>query len=115
MSAMHELGMCESVLAAVERRAEGRPVDGFTVRVGTLLRIVPEAFAQSFELVAAGSVADGARPELVFVPAACQCQQCGGTFDSDDPMPICPACHSVRVARSGGDDLVLESIRYRTT
>lgn len=111
---MHEIGICEGVLAAVERRAEGRPVDGFTVRVGTLLRVVPESFAQSFELVAAGTVADGAEPQLEFVPVSCVCEACGGTFDSDDPMPICPACDSVRVARSGGDDLVLTAIRYRT-
>lgn len=111
---MHEIGICESVLAAVERRAGGRPVDAFTVRVGTLLRVVPEAFAQSFEMVAAGSVADGATPELEFVPVSCACEQCGGTFDSDDAMPVCPTCDSVRVARSGGDDLVLTAVRYRT-
>jgi len=112
---VHEIGICESVLAAVERRADGRAVDAFTVRVGTLLRVVPEAFAQSFELVATGSVADGARPELEFVPVSCRCDHCGGTFDSDDPLPTCPDCDSARVARSGGDDLVLTSIRYRTT
>jgi hydrogenase nickel incorporation protein HypA/HybF len=110
---MHEIGLCESVLAAVERRAEGRPVTGLTVRVGTLLRVVPEAFDQSFELVAAGSVAQGATPELVFVPVQGRCEDCGEAFQSDDATPACPACGSVRVARSGGDDLILESIQYR--
>ena len=109
---MHEIGMCESVLAAVERRAQGRPVAGLTVRVGTLLRVVPEAVAQSFELVAAGSVADGATPELVLVPVDGACDDCGTTFQSDDPTPSCPGCGSVRVRRTGGDDLILESIRY---
>lgn len=111
---MHEIGMCESVLAAVERRAAGRRVAGLTVRVGTLLRVVPEAFAQSFELVAAGSVADGAVPELVFVPAEGTCQECGETFTSpsQEPYLICPSCDGIRVTRSGGDELVLESIRY---
>jgi hydrogenase nickel incorporation protein HypA/HybF len=109
---MHEIGMCDSVLAAVERRAAGRPVAGLTVRVGALLRVVPEAFAQSFELVAAGSVADGATPELVIVPVRGVCDDCGTGFESDDPMPICPACDSLRVTRTGGDELVLESIRY---
>jgi Zn finger protein HypA/HybF involved in hydrogenase expression len=40
--------------------------------------------------------------------------ECETTFESHDPTPACPACGSVRVAREGGDDLVLESIRYRT-
>lgn len=112
---MHEIGLCESVLAAVERRAGGRRVDGLTVRVGTLLRVVPDAFAQAFELVAAGGVADGATAELVFVPVRGRCRQCGESFESHDATPACPACGSVSVARDGGDDLVLESIRYRPT
>lgn len=110
---MHEIGLCESVLAAVERRAEGRPVAGLTVRVGTLLRVVPEAFAQSFELVAAGSVAEGATTELIFVPVQGRCDDCGHMFESHDATPACPSCGSVRVAREGGDDLVLEMLRYR--
>jgi hydrogenase nickel incorporation protein HypA/HybF len=111
---MHEIGMCESVLAAVERRAQGRPVEGVTVRVGTLLRVVPEAFSQAFEMVSTGSIADGATTNLVFVPVQGRCVECDTTFESHDPTPACPACGSVRVAREGGDDLVLESIRYRT-
>ncbi|CAN5856886.1 hydrogenase maturation nickel metallochaperone HypA [soil metagenome] len=112
---MHEIGMCESVLAAIERRAQGRPVEAVTVRVGTLLRVVPEAFTQAFELVATGGVADGATPDLVFVPVQGRCQDCDQAFESDEPTPACPACGSVRVARDGGDDLMLESIRYRPT
>jgi Zn finger protein HypA/HybF involved in hydrogenase expression len=27
-------------------------------------------------------------------------------------MPICPTCDSLRLTRTGGDELVLESIRY---
>ncbi len=112
---MHEIGMCESVLDAVERRAQGRPVDAVTIRVGTLLRVVPDAFAQAFAMVAAGGVADGATPDLVYVPVQGRCRDCAQTFESDEPTPACPSCGSVRVARQGGDDLVLESIRYRPT
>ena len=112
---VHEFGICESVLTAVERRAGGRPVAGLTVRVGTLLRVVPEAFAQSFELVAAGTVAEDATPELVFVPVQGTCADCGAMFESDAPIPACPDCGGVRVAREGGDDLVLESITYAAT
>jgi hydrogenase nickel incorporation protein HypA/HybF len=112
---VHEIGLCESVLAAVEHRAQGRPVDGVTVRVGTLLRVVPDAFTQAFELVAAGGVADGATPDLVFVPVQGRCQDCEHSFESHEATPACPSCGSVRVARDGGDDLVLESIRYRPT
>jgi Zn finger protein HypA/HybF involved in hydrogenase expression len=65
---MHEIGMCEALLAAVEKRAAGRQVTGVRVRIGTGHRVVEPALAQGFELVAVGSVADGAVVELVTVP-----------------------------------------------
>lgn len=64
---MHELGMCEGVLAAVERRAQGRPVARVGVQVGTQLGVAPEAFQQNFELVAAGGVAAEATTHLTMV------------------------------------------------
>lgn len=105
--------MCEGVVAAVERRAGGRPVAGVGVRVGASLRVVPDAFAQSFELAAAGTVAQDALVDLTIVPVAAQCADCGEQFESDDPTPACPGCGSVDIAASGGDELTLEWLRYR--
>lgn len=65
---MHEIGLCEAILDAVERRAGGRRVTRVRVRIGSVHRVVEPALAQSFELVAAGSVADGADIDLVTVP-----------------------------------------------
>ncbi|MFH9425137.1 hydrogenase maturation nickel metallochaperone HypA [Streptomyces sp. NPDC017529] len=65
---MHEVGLCEGILQAVEQRARGRRVTGLTVRVGERHAVVEAALAQGFELVAAGTVADGASVELITVP-----------------------------------------------
>ena len=64
---MHEIGLCAAVLAAVERRAVGRRVSEVTLRVGAAHRVVPESMRQAFELVSAGTVADGATLTLVGV------------------------------------------------
>jgi hydrogenase nickel incorporation protein HypA/HybF len=109
---MHELGMCESVVHAVEQRAAGRRVDRVAVRVGALLRVVPDAFTQSFELAAVGSVAEGARVEVMIVPARCRCLACGQEFGTDTAVPACPACGTVSVKHIEGDELVLELIEY---
>lgn len=109
---MHELGMCEGVVATVERRAQGRAVDGVGVRAGAFLRVVPEAFAQSFEMVAAGSIADGAAVELTIVPGAATCDDCGHGFSADMPAASCPRCGSLSVTISGGDELIVEWVRY---
>ncbi|MGI8332337.1 hydrogenase/urease maturation nickel metallochaperone HypA [Actinomadura scrupuli] len=65
---MHEIGLCEALLDAVEKRAAGRQVTGLRVRIGSRHRVAEPALTQGFELIAAGSVADGAAIELVTVP-----------------------------------------------
>ena len=110
---MHELGLCESFLEAVERRAAGRPVIGIRVRVGALHRVVDGAFAQAFALVSEGTVADGATVEVVTVPARLTCVDCGATSEAAAPLPVCPTCGAPDPALAGGDELVLESIRLR--
>ena len=64
---MHELGLCSSIVDAVTRRAGSRPVARVRVRVGRLNHVHPEAFDQSFEIAAMGTVAEGAVAELVLV------------------------------------------------
>jgi len=110
---VHELGLCESVVAAVERRAGSRPVARVRVRVGRLHHVHPEAFGQSFAVAAAGTVAEGAVADLVLVPVAWTCATCGHEGEADELPPACPSCGSVTLTLTGGDELVLESIEYR--
>ncbi|HEY1332920.1 MAG TPA: hydrogenase maturation nickel metallochaperone HypA, partial [Myxococcaceae bacterium] len=108
---MHEFGLCEGVLETVERRAAGRPVDAFRVRVGALHRVSEEAFDQAFEMVSAGSVAEGADVELFVVPVSIRCRGCGHASETDDPFGACPACGGTDLEMEGGDELILEWIR----
>ena len=64
---MHELGLCEGILDAVERRAAGREVRNVRVRVGEALRVAEPALDQAFILVSEGTVAEGATIEMVEV------------------------------------------------
>ena len=107
---MHELGMCEAILDTVERRAAGRRVSAFTVRVGTLHRVVEPAMDQAFALASEGTVADGAELHLVVVPVRGTCRSCGLTTESDEPPMACAGCGATDLELSGGDELILESI-----
>lgn len=107
---MHEIGIAEAILDAVERRAEGRPVTRAKVRAGALLRVVEPAMNQAFELVTDGTVAEGAAIDLVVTPARITCRTCGHQDGTVDPLALCPACGGGDVELTGGDELVLESI-----
>lgn len=110
---MHEMSYCESVVEAVERRAGDRPVARVGVRIGTVHRVVPDAFQQSFEMAAAGGVAAGATTDLVTVPVSATCRACRTSFFSDEPAPPCPTCGSLDVFAEGGDEVILEWIEYQ--
>jgi hydrogenase nickel incorporation protein HypA/HybF len=107
---MHELGLCEGIVDAVERRAAGRRVTGVKVRVGALHRVVEPALDQAFSMAAAGTVAEGAEVEMVLVPVRLQCRICGHQAASEDPLGACSKCGGTDLEMDGGYELVLESI-----
>jgi hydrogenase nickel incorporation protein HypA/HybF len=107
---MHELGMCEAILDTVERRAAGRRVSAFTVRVGTLHRVVEPAMDQAFALASEGTLAEGAELHLVVLPVRGTCRSCGLTTESAEPPVACAGCGATDLELSGGDELILESI-----
>jgi hydrogenase nickel incorporation protein HypA/HybF len=111
-SMMHEIGLCEGVVAAVERRAAGRRVTRVKVRAGALLRIVEPSMAQAFAMLAAGTVAEDARVDLVQVPAQADCDACGYQGSTTDALATCPGCGGGELRLSGGEELVLESVTF---
>jgi hydrogenase nickel incorporation protein HypA/HybF len=110
---MHELGLCSSIVDAIERRAGDRPVVRVRVRVGRLHHVHPDAFDQSFAVAAQGTIAEDAAAELVLLPVRSRCASCGVVWDGDELPQGCPECGSVDYELVGGDELVLESIEYR--
>jgi hydrogenase nickel incorporation protein HypA/HybF len=105
--------MCEGIVAAVLRRAGGRPVQRVRVRAGVLLRIVEPSLQQAFTLLADGTPAEGATVELTQVPAELSCHGCGYQGNTRDALAVCPTCGGADVALAGGDELVLESVTLR--
>lgn len=110
--AVRELGIAGAVLRAVERRAAGRQVRRARVRAGALLRISAPALNQAFVTVSDGTVADGARLDVVIEPARVGCRSCGRTTTSDRMPARCPGCGGTRIDLQSGDGLVLESVEF---
>jgi len=109
---VHEFGLAEGVLDTVRRRAAGRAVRRVRLRAGVRHAIVEASMAHAFELVAAGTEAEGAALELVTVPARLTCRSCGWSGDTVDVLARCPGCGGESVDVTGGDELVLESLTY---
>ena len=112
---MHEFGMCDGIVEAVQWRANGRRVARVKVRVGVMHRVVEEAFQQGFLHAAAGTEAESALLDIVMVPVRVVCRSCDAQFESQDLAIVCVRCGGLDLDLSGGEELVLESIQYETT
>lgn len=112
---MHELGIAGALLGAVERRAGGRRVHRARVRAGVLLHISGPALNQAFIMLSDGTVADGARLDVVIEPVRLACRSCGRETSSDRLLSACPGCGGSDLDIQGGDGLVLESVQLAET
>lgn len=83
---------------------------GITVKVGHLRQVVPSALAFSFELLAEGTVAEGARLELESVPAEGVCRECGARSRLESFPLLCGRCGSVSLEIVAGEELLVESL-----
>jgi len=107
---MHELSLAEAIVTVVERHARGRRVTRVEVAVGHLRQVVPPALAFAFELVAKGTVAEGAELALTEVPAAGRCRSCGAGSELAAFPFTCRACGAWDVEVTAGEELRVESL-----
>ncbi len=110
---MHEMAIAESMLEIVEATARGNAaarVAAVWLELGALSQIEPHALAFCFDAVARGSLAEGARLEIVTLPGEAWCMPCGdrvGLQHLGDPCPRCGS-HQLEVVR--GDEMRVKEI-----
>jgi hydrogenase nickel incorporation protein HypA/HybF len=107
---VHELSLSRAIVKTVERYAKGRRVTVVSLRVGSLRQVVPGTLEFSFELVARGTVCEGARLEQELVRASLRCNACAHEWTIEVPAFRCPECGTGDVAVVSGDELQVESI-----
>ena len=117
---MHELSICNAIVAAAERHAGGRPVEVVRVSVGALRQVVPGSLGFYFEIAARETGCAGAVLEHEAVPALLRCGACGAEWDpAPPPAPDqaalivgfrCPRCASGDHRVVSGNELLVESI-----
>ena len=110
---MHELGLCDAIVAAALRRAGGRQVISMRVRVAGH-PVDPDAMGQGWQVAAGGTVAEDASVELVAEPLMVRCRDCGGLTPARDALVLvaCPACGGVNVEVPDEGTVTIESISF---
>jgi hydrogenase nickel incorporation protein HypA/HybF len=107
---MHELSIAASIADVAVRHAGGRRVSRVEVRVGHLRQVVPSALEFAFELVAQGTVAEGAELVMEQVPAAGRCRACGAESELPGFPLRCGACGGLDLELLRGEELLVDAL-----
>jgi len=110
---MHEVSLMQETLAiALARAAEERAqrIHRITMRVGPLSGAVPEALEFAFDVVAHGTIAEGARFEIEPTSIICYCPKCALEFTPADLFCECPRCKEPSADVRCGRELELVSL-----
>ena len=115
-SVVHELSVCQALLAQVVEIATDRgasAVSRITVEVGPLSGVEPALLASAFEIVRAGSCAAGAILLIETTAVTISCLICGAESQTAPNRLLCAACGGYRTRVVGGDELRLRGVELR--
>jgi hydrogenase nickel incorporation protein HypA/HybF len=106
---MHELAITQSVVETIVERTGRARVTAVHLVIGKVSGVVPDAVRFCFEMVAADSPVEGARLEIDEPPGWASCRGCGGEFEAEGLVLLCP-CGSADVEVLGGDELLIRAV-----
>ncbi|TVR81810.1 MAG: hydrogenase maturation nickel metallochaperone HypA [Rhodospirillales bacterium] len=110
---MHELALCESVMRILYQEADRHHftrIKTVRLQLGALSCVAPEAIDFCFKAVSKGTMAEGARLELLREPGAAWCAACGETVTIKERYDPCPSCGSYELHVSRGDELRVKDL-----
>jgi hydrogenase nickel incorporation protein HypA/HybF len=109
---MHELPVTESILEIALRHAEqahAKRISDIYLIIGQLSSIVDDSVQFYWDMIAQGTLAEGARLHFQRVPARMACLDCGHEYTPGEDL-TCPSCHSARVKVIAGDEFRMDAI-----
>jgi hydrogenase nickel incorporation protein HypA/HybF len=106
---MHELSLSQAIVETATRHAGACRVVLISVTIGALRQVVPGSLTFCFEIVARGTVCEGAVLEARLLAARMRCA-CGEEWELQEPSFRCPACGGGQTSILDGDQLSVDSI-----
>ncbi|MBL7495884.1 hydrogenase maturation nickel metallochaperone HypA [Frankia sp. CNm7] len=107
---MHELAVTQGIVEMIVDRVRDRRVLAVNLAIGQISGVAPHAIRFCFDLVAAGTVVEGARLHIDTPIGRARCRSCGlDDLVVEAPIPLC-GCGSADLEVTSGDELVVTSV-----
>ncbi len=113
---MHELSVCQALLAQVVEIAANRGADAverIVIDVGPLSGVEPALLARAFTALCAGSCAAHAVLSIESPEVVISCMACGVQSQTAPNRLVCTGCGGYRTRIVTGDELRLRRVELR--
>jgi hydrogenase nickel incorporation protein HypA/HybF len=109
---MHELSICQAIVAEVERiaRQHDAAVASITLKIGPLSGVEAMQLEQVYPLAVAGTVLNRARLVIESVPVRVRCRTCLEESGAAPNCLVCAHCGDWHTKIVSGDELLLASV-----
>lgn len=110
---MHELSVTQSLLGVALRHANNAGavrINEVNLVIGELSQFVDDSVQFYWDMIAANTIASGAKLNFKRVPATLHCNDCGQDGPLNRAAYVCPSCGSEHLSVTGGQEFYLESI-----
>ena len=110
---MHELAVCQSLLASVEQTARNhhaQSIRNVYLSIGPLSGLEISLLERAWTIARAGTLVANAAIVITSMPILVKCRQCGHQGHAQANKLICETCKDWRVTLVSGDEMLLTSI-----
>jgi hydrogenase nickel incorporation protein HypA/HybF len=114
---MHESSVTESILEISLRHANeanAKCITNIYLVIGQLASIVDDSVQFYWDIIAKGTLADGAMLHFRRLPATLACLECNYQYTLGKDGYSCPNCKSERVKVISGEEFFMEAIDVET-
>lgn len=110
---MHELSLCRDLVAMVAEVAAAEnatKVKTISLELGPFAHIEPNSILFCFDAVAEGTLAAGAKLEIIRTPARALCPKCRHQQMLTERFQSCELCDYFPIELVNGNEFVLKSL-----
>lgn len=107
---MHELSVTRNIVAIVSDKAGERPVKRVKLVIGKLAGIEVPAIRFCFDVVAKGTVVEGAKLEIEEPAGRGTCRECGDNVALERLVATCPCERRARIDIVAGEELLVREM-----
>jgi hydrogenase nickel incorporation protein HypA/HybF len=80
------------------------------LEIGKLAVVEPDAMRFCFDAVTRGTLAEGAKLQIIETPGAGICLACGAEVEMQEQYGLCPSCGSPRLKITAGNQMRVKDI-----